>query len=77
MLFRSRLLDLDFGPGSESLEVTLFEEQDIPWDEIAFPVIKETLVFYFRDRSQGQYCLHSGDIVRLKEQPRGYRVTHY
>ena len=27
MMFRSRLLDLDFGPGTESLEVRLFDEE--------------------------------------------------
>ena len=77
MLFRGRLLDLDFGPGSESLEVTLFEEQDIPWDEIAFPVVKETLALYFEDRTRGEFRLHSGEIVRLQEQIMGYRVTRY
>ena len=77
MLFRGRLLDLDFGPGSESLEVMLFEEQDIPWDEIAFPVVKETLALYFEDRARGEFRLHSGEIIRLQEQIMGYRVTRY
>lgn len=70
MLFRSQLLDLEFGPGSESLEVRLFEEPQIPWDEIAFQVVKETLQFYFADRARGEFCLHSGDIVRAREQSR-------
>ena len=35
LLFRAQLLDLDFSPGSESLEVRLFTENEIPWDEIA------------------------------------------
>jgi len=30
VLFRAKLLDLDFSPGIESLEVRLFEEQEIP-----------------------------------------------
>lgn len=77
MLFRGRLLDLDFRPGSESLEVMLFEEQDIPWDEIAFPVVKETLALYFEDRVRGEFRLHSGEIIRLQEQIMGYRVTRY
>ena len=65
MMFRSRLLDLDFSPGRESLEVGLFTEATIPWDEIAFMTISETLRLYFKDRAQGgRFGLHSGDIVK-------------
>lgn len=65
MMFRSRLLDLDFSPGRESLEVGLFSEDMIPWNEIAFMTISETLRLYFKDRAQGgRFGLHSGDIVK-------------
>ena len=65
MMFRSRLLDLDFSPGRESLEVGLFSEDTIPWDEIAFMTISETLRLYFKDRARGgRFGLHSGDIVK-------------
>ena len=65
MMFRSRLLDLDFSPGRESLEVGLFTEATIPWDEIAFMTISETLRLYFKDRAEGgRFGLHSGDIVK-------------
>jgi ADP-ribose pyrophosphatase YjhB (NUDIX family) len=64
MLFRARLLDLDFAPGIESLDVQLFDEQDIPWDELAFPVVAETLKLFFADRTHGQFGSHTGDIVR-------------
>src|SRR5512135_1833745 len=30
LLFRAKLLDLDFSPGMESLEVKLFDEKEIP-----------------------------------------------
>ena len=66
MMFRSRLLDLDFGPGSESLEVALFEEHEIPWNELAFPTITQTLKLFFEDRRRARYGshgLHLGDIV--------------
>jgi ADP-ribose pyrophosphatase YjhB (NUDIX family) len=75
LVFRSRLLDLDFGPGPESLDVRLFDEADIPWGEIAFPVIKETLALYFRDRAAGGFALRAGDIVRLDGDIRRYEVT--
>jgi ADP-ribose pyrophosphatase YjhB (NUDIX family) len=75
LLFRSRLLDPDLAPGQESLEVELFAESRIPWEEMAFPVIKETLRLYFHDRADGGFSLRSGDIVRLGGDIRRYRVS--
>lgn len=77
LLFRSRLLDPDFAPGEESLEVELFTESEIPWDAIAFPVVKETLGLYFRDRRNGDLALRSGHIVRTGGDLRRYSVTVY
>ena len=42
LLFRARLLNLDFSAGSESLEVKLVSEEEIPWDEIAFASVKRS-----------------------------------
>jgi ADP-ribose pyrophosphatase YjhB (NUDIX family) len=67
MMFRSNLLDLDFSPGIESLEVELFAEDEIPWDELAFTTIRHTLKFYFDDQLRGDYQLHIGDIVKKEE----------
>ncbi|MGE0559919.1 MAG: NUDIX hydrolase [Burkholderiales bacterium] len=62
ILFRARLLDLDFSPGTESLEVRLFDETDIPWDRIAFATVRNTLTHYYADRSAGDYRFHLGTI---------------
>jgi ADP-ribose pyrophosphatase YjhB (NUDIX family) len=62
LMFRARLLDLDFGPGMESLEVALFAEAEIPWRELAFRTVEATLRAYFEDRSRGQFGFHMGDI---------------
>jgi ADP-ribose pyrophosphatase YjhB (NUDIX family) len=56
-----------FSAGSESLEVDLFTEADIPWDELAFRVIAQTLRDYFSDRQAGLFGFHMGDI--LPERP--------
>jgi len=40
----------DFSPGIESLETKLFTKEDIPWDQLAFPVIGKTLKRYFANR---------------------------
>ena len=67
MMFRSQLVDLDFYPGSESLEVKLFEEKDIPWDELAFTTIRETLRFFFDDQKRQRFEFRAGDIVKKGE----------
>ena len=66
IFYRARLLDLDFVPGEESLEVALFLERDIPWQEIAFRTTSATLRHYFSDRGQGAFGFHSGEIFRPK-----------
>src|SRR6266550_535083 len=58
VMFRARLSDLDFGPGSESLDVRLFREEDIPWGDLAFRTITRTLRNYFLDRKLGAFPLH-------------------
>ena len=63
ILFRARLLDLDFSPGSESLEVKLFSEAEIPWDEIAFRPIRLSLEHYFAERNNGTFNLHVGELT--------------
>jgi ADP-ribose pyrophosphatase YjhB (NUDIX family) len=66
VLFRARLLDLDFKPGIESLDVQLFEEAEIPWDTLAFRVIHEPLKRYFEERQQGKLGFHMGTIEALR-----------
>lgn len=65
MMYRSRLLDLDFSAGDESLDARLFTEEEIPWEELAFMTIRQTLEFYFRDRATGRFQLHTGDILKV------------
>ncbi len=55
MLFLAELADLNFASGVESIEVRLFEECDIPWDELAFRTISTTLKHYFEDRKTGKF----------------------
>ncbi len=64
ILFRARLLDLDFSAGTESLEVRLFDENDVPWESIAFATVRNTLHHYYADRKTGEYHFHLGTIER-------------
>ncbi len=63
LLFRAELLDLDFAPGPESLEVRLFTETEIPWDELAFRPVRYSLEHYFSERKQGRFSLHMGELT--------------
>lgn len=64
MFYRSRLDGASFSAGAESLEVELFAERDIPWDELAFPVVERTLKHYFDDRLTGDYPVRTETIIR-------------
>jgi ADP-ribose pyrophosphatase YjhB (NUDIX family) len=58
VFFRAELLDLQFAPGEESLEVRLFREPEIPWQELAFRTVAQTLRLFFADRARGEFGTH-------------------
>ncbi|CAN5592597.1 NUDIX hydrolase [soil metagenome] len=63
MFYRARLLSDSFDPGHETIEALLFDEADIPWGEIAFRTVKETLECFFADRRKGEFGIHHIDIT--------------
>ncbi len=69
MLFRARLLDLDFSAGAETLETRLCSEAEIPWDQIAFATVRRTLKLYFSDMRSGAYGFHMGTIEPAPSAP--------
>jgi hypothetical protein len=64
VMFRARLRKPEFGPGPESLEVGLYEESEIPWDQLAFPSGEFTLRKYFADRAAGREEHHFTELTR-------------
>lgn len=58
VFFRARLIGDNFGVGEESLETTLYEEDDIPWDQIAFRSTEFALRSFLQDRAAGKDDLH-------------------
>lgn len=74
MMFLADLPTPEFGPGTESLEVRLYQEADIPWQQIAFPVVEQTLKLFFDDRRRGEYRTHTGDIIRQPGPERAFDV---
>lgn len=62
IFYRGHVIDERFGAGPESLDVALFSESEIPWDELAFAVVRKTLEEYFADRISGQFPVRVSSI---------------
>lgn len=60
--YHATLLNDQFDPGSETIEARLFTEEEIPWDELSFRTVRETLLRYFADRRAGRFGIHCVDI---------------
>ncbi|MFM2274251.1 MAG: hypothetical protein RL211_123 [Pseudomonadota bacterium] len=63
LFYTARLLSDQFDPGHETIEARLFTEAEIPWDDIAFRTVRETLKRYFADRRSGQLTFHTINIT--------------
>jgi len=64
IMFRATLKNTEFGPTHESSDVKLIDEKDIPWENLAFRVIREALVLYLADRGRGVFPFRMADISR-------------
>ena len=63
MFFLSELNKPEFSSGEESLEVKLFSEDEIPWESLSFPVVTQTLEFFFEDRKTGDFPVRYIDLL--------------
>ena len=70
LMFIAPLASDDFGAGEETLEVGLFDEASIPWDDLAFPVNETTLQRYFQDARRGTFPFHIEDITKRMKRDR-------
>ncbi len=62
LFYLARLTSDRFAPGSETIEARLFTQGEIPWDDIAFRTVRETLQRYFDDRKRGAFSVHTVDV---------------
>ncbi|HVL02400.1 MAG TPA: NUDIX hydrolase [Dongiaceae bacterium] len=69
LFFLADVIDGRHGPGTESLESRMFEEHEIPWNDLAFPTVGRTLKYYFEDRRTGDYPLRVEDITAYQRKP--------
>jgi ADP-ribose pyrophosphatase YjhB (NUDIX family) len=69
LFYRAKLINLEFAPGEESLEVQLFTEDQIPWDQLAFQTVATTLRRFFEDSKTGNFSVHS-KTLEYRPKPR-------
>lgn len=63
LFYRARLLDLDLTPGPETIENRLVTIEEIPWEEIAFRTVRQTLEHWVADFEAGSFGLHVGPVA--------------
>jgi len=76
MFYRCLLDRGEHAVGPESLETALFTEAEIPWEEIAFPVVRSTLEDFFADRQRGAFPVVVDEIQVRRESESGTRAPH-
>ena len=59
-LFRARARTAKISRGKESLAVAFLAPADIPWDELAYPIVGHILERYLKERSTGEFGLYVG-----------------
>lgn len=73
LFFRARLAAPEFAAGEETAAIGLFREVDVPWEELAFPVVRETLQHYFADRQRTDYPTRSSSLIVDPRKRQGWR----
>ena len=63
LIFRGPLKDDKFLAGHESLEAKLFKKKEIPWDDLAFTVVKKVLSRYYKDFLEDVFSFYMDDIL--------------
>ena len=67
MFFLAELKDLNFSVGVESSDVKLFTEAEIPWQQLAFPIVHQTIEFYLADRKTNSFPVRVSEIIYKPE----------
>ena len=62
LYYLAELTSDQFNPGFETQEARLFLKSEIPWEELAFRTVQETLKHYFEDRQTGVFKVHAFNI---------------
>lgn len=68
LMYLAQLDNLDFKPGIESLDVKLFELDEIPWHDLAFHTVTWSLKFLVEDQASGVYSFREGALERRRDE---------
>jgi ADP-ribose pyrophosphatase YjhB (NUDIX family) len=63
IIYRGVMLSPDVTPGPECSQVQLFAPDDIPWDSLFYPAIKDLLTRFETDLASGRFSLYTGTSV--------------
>lgn len=77
LFFRAEIIALDVTPGIETAEIRLFTEAEIPWKEIAFPVVRSTLEYYFQDLPQQKFPVRMFDVHHQEDRSTTTRLISH
>jgi len=69
LMFLAQLQSTAVRATDESMEVKFFQEQHIPWDSIAFPVIEQTLQGFFSDRVRHDFSFRILRVTTRMKSP--------
>ena len=62
LLYLARLKESIFSTTNESIEIKLFDEKNVPWDNIAFHTTKLSLQYFFNDAEKNQFKFREIDF---------------
>lgn len=58
LYYRADLVEPRWQCGDESIEARLFAESEVPWPDLSFRTVIETLTLFFSDRKLGRFGFH-------------------
>lgn len=65
MFYLADMVTPSFSSGEESLDVGFYTEAQVPWTDLAFLTVIETLKAFFADRKAGHYGFHVKAVARI------------
>lgn len=62
VVFRAPLRSARVQAGVEALQAALYTEEDAPWDQMAFPVIKDLFRRFYSELRENSFSLYMGEV---------------